>query len=171
MFKKNQQRGIRLSYLPQIIWFFFLRSYIYTYVFSFIHIYIIFFSFIPRVGLNFGDVTAGVIGTTKLYYDIWGDGKYIPIYATLLFKIHMYKKYLTIFFTAVNIASRMESTGVQGRIQVPERCMHVLSEWYTFELRGSIFVKGKDNMTTFLLVGRKPDSMVNAVTSIKPVLS
>ena len=56
-----------------------------------------FFSFIPRVGLNFGDVTAGVIGTTKLYYDIWGDGKYIPIYATLLFKIHMYKKYLRIF--------------------------------------------------------------------------
>ena len=46
-----------------------------------------FFSFIPRVGLNFGDVTAGVIGTTKLYYDIWGDGKYIPIYVTLLFKI------------------------------------------------------------------------------------
>ena len=71
------------------------------------------------------------------------------------------------------IRDRLESlsTGVQGRIQVPERCMHVLSEWYTFELRGSIFVKGKDNMTTFILVGRKPDSMVNAVTSIKPVLS
>ena len=43
MLKKNQQRGIRLSYLPQIIWFFFLKSYIYTYVFSLIHIYIIFF--------------------------------------------------------------------------------------------------------------------------------
>ena len=93
-----------------------------------------------RVGLNFGDVTAGVIGTTKLYYDIWGD--------------------------SVNIASRMDSTGVQGRIQVPERCMHVLSEWYTFEMRGSIFVKGKDHMSTYLLVGRKPDSFVNAVTSI-----
>ena len=41
--KKNQQRGIRLSYLPQIIWFFFLKSYIYTYVFSLIHKYLIFF--------------------------------------------------------------------------------------------------------------------------------
>merc|ERR1719340_323196 len=100
------------------------------------------FDLILRIGFNYGDITAGVIGTTKLYYDIWGD--------------------------AVNIASRMESTGVQGRIQVPERCMHVLSEWYTFELRGSIFVKGKDHMTTFLLIGRKPDSFVNAVSSIVP---
>ncbi len=100
------------------------------------------FDLVLRAGLNFGDVTAGVIGTTKLYYDIWGD--------------------------AVNIASRMETTGMAGRIQVPEKCMHVLSEWYTFELRGSIFVKGKDNMTTYLLVGKKPDSTVNAVTSSVP---
>ena len=107
----------------------------------------------------------------------------IHFWSTIHFQLHftcahdlgqiMYNKYFTIIFflPAVNISSRMESTGMQGRIQVPERCMHVLSEWYTFELRGSIFVKGKDNMTTYLLVGRKPDSMVNAVTSIKPVLS
>jgi hypothetical protein len=49
---------------------------------------------------------------------------------------------------------------------MPEKCVHVLSEWYTFELRGSIFVKGKDNMTTFLLVGRKPDATVTAVSSL-----
>eukprot|EP00094_Tigriopus_californicus_P007688 TCALIF_07404-PA protein Name:"Similar to Adcy9 Adenylate cyclase type 9 (Mus musculus)" AED:0.09 eAED:0.09 QI:1748/0.72/0.66/0.91/0.90/0.83/12/0/1384 len=89
------------------------------------------FDLILRIGFNFGDITAGVIGTTKLYYDIWGD--------------------------AVNIASRMESTGVEGRIQVSEKSMEILKEWYDFEKRGSIFVKGKDNMTTYLLIGRKPN--------------
>ena len=39
--------------------------------------------------------------------------------------------------------------------QVSQRSMHALSEWYQFEKRGEIFVKGKDNMTTYLLVGRK----------------
>ncbi len=87
------------------------------------------FDLILRTGFNFGDVTAGVIGTTKLYYDIWGD--------------------------AVNIASRMESTGVEGRVQVNERAMHVLKEWYNFEKRGPIFVKGKDNMITYLLVNKR----------------
>ncbi|UYV64322.1 CREBBP [Cordylochernes scorpioides] len=96
------------------------------------------FSFILRIGYNFGDVTAGVIGTTKLYYDIWGD--------------------------AVNIASRMDSTGVSDRIQVPEHCVPVLSRWFDFEYRGSIFVKGKDNMDVFLLKGRKerPHSIAEA---------
>lgn len=51
------------------------------------------FDFICKIGYNVGPVTAGVIGTTKLYYDIWGD--------------------------TVNIASRMYSTGVENRIQVP----------------------------------------------------
>ncbi|XP_040564772.1 adenylate cyclase type 9 isoform X2 [Lepeophtheirus salmonis] len=87
------------------------------------------FDLILRVGFNFGDVTAGVIGTTKLFFDIWGD--------------------------AVNIASRMESTGVEGRVQVSEKAMHALSEWYNFEERGSIVVKGKDDMTTFLLIDKK----------------
>ena len=40
-------------------------------------------------------------------------------------------------------------------IQVSQRSMHALSEWYEFERRGEIFVKGKDNMTTYLLVGKK----------------
>lgn len=87
------------------------------------------FDFILRIGYNFGDVTAGVIGTTKLYYDIWGD--------------------------AVNIASRMDSTGVPKRIQVGEACIPVLSARYEFEQRGSVYVKGKDNMNVYLVVGRK----------------
>ncbi|XP_071526446.1 adenylate cyclase type 9 [Panulirus ornatus] len=89
------------------------------------------FNLIVRIGLNFGDVTAGVIGTTKLYYDIWGD--------------------------AVNIASRMDSTGVPGRIQVSNRCAVVLSRRYELERRGQVFVKGKDNMDVFLLKGRRED--------------
>lgn len=83
------------------------------------------FNFILRIGINYGDVTAGVIGTTKLYYDIWGD--------------------------AVNIASRMDSTGVKGRIQVSEKCAQVLESKYELEPRGQVFVKGKDNMNVFLL--------------------
>lgn len=88
------------------------------------------FNLILRVGYNFGDVTAGVIGTTKLYYDIWGD--------------------------AVNIASRMDSTGVNGRIQVGEACTQVLGNVYDLEPRGSVYVKGKDNMNVFLLLRKKP---------------
>lgn len=87
------------------------------------------FKLILRVGFNYGDVTAGVIGATKLYYDIWGD--------------------------AVNIASRMDSTGVAGRIQIASNCLDVLSERYEFEPRGQVYVKGKDNMDVFLLMGKK----------------
>ncbi|CAK1551685.1 unnamed protein product [Leptosia nina] len=87
------------------------------------------FDFILRIGYNFGDVTAGVIGTTKLYYDIWGD--------------------------AVNIASRMDSTGVPKRIQVGEACLPALATRYEFEPRGSVYVKGKDNMDVYLVIGKK----------------
>jgi adenylate cyclase 9 len=83
--------------------------------------------------VNYGDVTSGVIGTTKLYYDIWGD--------------------------AVNIASRMETTGVNGRIQVNERTKDVLKQWYEFQERGQIFVKGKDNMTVFLFTKPKENAI------------
>ncbi|XP_076292113.1 adenylyl cyclase 13E isoform X1 [Lasioglossum baleicum] len=96
------------------------------------------FKLILRIGFNYGDVTAGVIGATKLYYDIWGD--------------------------AVNIASRMDSTGVAGRIQVAKNSLDVLSERYEFEPRGQVYVKGKDNMDVFLLI-RKKDDINNASTS------
>lgn len=82
-----------------------------------------------RIGYCHGDVTAGVIGTTKLYYDIWGD--------------------------AVNIASRMDSTGVPGRVQLPANCLPQLQDRFIFEQRGQVYVKGKENMNTYLLVGKK----------------
>ncbi|XP_058468497.1 adenylate cyclase type 8 [Solea solea] len=70
-----------------------------------------------RVGIAHGPVVAGVIGATKPQYDIWGS--------------------------TVNLASRMDSTGVSGRIQVPEATRRILAEWgFVLELRGEIFVKG-----------------------------
>ncbi|XP_046877463.1 adenylate cyclase type 8 [Hypomesus transpacificus] len=70
-----------------------------------------------RVGIAHGPVVAGVIGATKPQYDIWG--------------------------TTVNLASRMDSTGVSGRIQVPEATRRILVDWgFVLELRGEIFIKG-----------------------------
>ena len=82
-----------------------------------------------NIGYNFGEVTSGVIGTTKLLYDIWGD--------------------------TVNISSRMYSTGVMGRIQVPSRTIEILGDYFEFEERGSIQVKGKGEMKVALLVKKK----------------
>lgn len=68
-------------------------------------------------GIAHGPVVAGVIGATKPQYDIWGS--------------------------TVNLASRMDSTGISGRIQVPEATRRILAEWgFVLELRGEIFVKG-----------------------------
>ena len=88
------------------------------------------FDFVLNIGYNFGEVTAGVIGTTKLLYDIWGD--------------------------TVNIASRMYSTGERGRIQVPESTLDCLGEMFQFDYRGEIFVKGKGNMKTYLYNRKRP---------------
>ncbi|MCP9258296.1 Adenylate cyclase type 9 [Dirofilaria immitis] len=114
------------------------------------------FDFVCKIGYNIGPVTAGVIGTTKLYYDIWGD--------------------------TVNIASRMYSTGVQNRIQcdlsfdnivvlevrmsdimvVSQQTRDLLCDRYDFEYRDHIEVKGVDGgMDTYLLVGRKGHPPVN----------
>ncbi|EDV20503.1 uncharacterized protein TRIADDRAFT_31746 [Trichoplax adhaerens] len=94
------------------------------------------FDFILRVGYNCGPLTAGVIGTSKMMYDIWGD--------------------------TVNIASRMDSTGTPGRVQVSERANRVLQPKFDFEYRGQIQVKGKGNMRTYLLKGRRTDfDMIN----------
>ncbi|XP_077558647.1 adenylyl cyclase 13E isoform X2 [Haemaphysalis longicornis] len=99
------------------------------------------FNFVIRIGYCYGDVTAGVIGTTKLYYDIWGD--------------------------AVNTASRMDSHGVPGRIQIPEHCLQVLQELYVFEPRGSIYIKGKNNMNVHLLVRKKDKVLYRILPSMQ----
>lgn len=82
-----------------------------------------------RIGLNTGPVVAGVIGHTKFAYDLWGD--------------------------AVNVASRMESNGVPGRIQVSQESYDLLKNEYVFEERGKISIKGKGYMITYLYKDRQ----------------
>jgi class 3 adenylate cyclase len=81
-----------------------------------------------RIGIDTGPVVAGVIGRRKFSYDLWGD--------------------------TVNTASRMESNGVPGCIQVTERTYRRLRDGFRLERRGPIQVKGKGEMTTWFLVGR-----------------
>jgi len=83
-----------------------------------------------RIGVNTGPVRVGVIGTSKFSYDLWGD--------------------------TVNIASRMESQGLPGVIQVSESTYNHLQPHYLFEeRRDQPHFKGKGKMSTYLLIGRK----------------
>uniref|UniRef100_H3C5T6 Adenylate cyclase type 5 n=1 Tax=Tetraodon nigroviridis TaxID=99883 RepID=H3C5T6_TETNG len=83
-------------------------------------------NFKMKIGLNIGPVVAGVIGARKPQYDIWGN--------------------------TVNVASRMDSTGVPERIQVTADLQQVLSAYnYTLEYRGVVTVKGKGEMMTYFL--------------------
>ncbi|HAG85719.1 MAG TPA: adenylate/guanylate cyclase domain-containing protein, partial [Cyanobacteria bacterium UBA12227] len=82
-----------------------------------------------RIGINTGSVVAGVIGMKKFIYDLWGD--------------------------TVNVASRMESQGIAGGIQVTAATYERLQNKYILEKRGAIFVKGKGEMVTYWLTGKK----------------
>uniref|UniRef100_A0A8C5DN98 adenylate cyclase n=1 Tax=Gouania willdenowi TaxID=441366 RepID=A0A8C5DN98_GOUWI len=101
-------------------------------------------NFMLRIGLNKGGVLAGVIGARKPHFDIWGN--------------------------TVNVASRMESTGVMGNIQVVEDCYNILKEYgFRFVRRGPIFVKGKGELLTYFLKGRdKQGSFINGSSVTLP---
>ncbi len=89
-----------------------------------------------RIGLAAGPVVAGVVGARKFFYDVWGD--------------------------AVNVASRMETTDVAGRIQVPEDVYERLNHAFILEKRGEVDIKGKGMMQTWYLVARRDDHAVRS---------
>jgi class 3 adenylate cyclase/ActR/RegA family two-component response regulator len=82
-----------------------------------------------RIGINTGAVVAGIIGLKKFTYDLWGD--------------------------AVNVASRMESQGLPGRIQVTESTYNQLKNRYNFEEWGVVNIKRKGKMPTYFFIDRK----------------
>jgi adenylate cyclase len=84
-----------------------------------------------RIGINSGSVVGGVIGTKRFLYDLWGD--------------------------AVNTASRMESQGTPGEIQITRATYELLNDEFICRLRGTIPIKGKGLMETWYLVGPRRD--------------
>jgi adenylate cyclase len=85
-----------------------------------------------RIGISTGPVVAGVIGTKKFSYDLWGD--------------------------AVNTASRMESQGLPGRIQISQTTHNLLADQFYLQARGPIEVKGKGQMNVYFLNGARSTS-------------
>ena len=95
-----------------------------------------------RIGIDSGPAVAGVIGRRKFIYDLWGD--------------------------TVNTASRMQSHGLTGEIQVTERVAAALQEQFVTRRRGTVSVKGKGQMQTFLLTGQRPETASPEEPSARP---
>jgi class 3 adenylate cyclase len=94
-----------------------------------------------RIGLHTGALVAGVIGKLRFAYDVWGD--------------------------TVNTASRMESAGAPGEINASAELAAALGEWFVFEPRGRLPVKGKGELEMFFIKGLKPELSADG-TGAKP---
>lgn len=82
-----------------------------------------------RIGINSGPAVAGVIGKEKFHYDLWGD--------------------------AVNVASRMESQGIPGKVQITRATYELVKDAFECEKHGVMSVKGKGEMETWYILGKK----------------
>ena len=98
-----------------------------------------------RIGFESGPVIAGVIGRHKFIYDLWGD--------------------------TVNTASRLESHGLPGRIQVGEDAYRLLRDRYAFEDRGDIELKGTGRRHAYLLIGPRPETISDGRATFRSAAS